>query len=136
MKIVAGATPNQFVVEATPSIVGPALERAINSVGKVTSADHSSGVIKGWGKYGLNKVKMSMTLSERDGFTLVTVSAKNGSVSSSPSRSVVDRVKDALANDGVAGYEPDRVGMSKSALIGSVIAVAIIVFVVLNLLGL
>ncbi len=136
MKIRPGSTPNQFVIEAPLGEAAPALERAIGAVGKVTKSDLSSGSITGWGKYGLNKVKVTAALMAQDGDTVVTIAARSGSFGSSPVRSVIDRIKDAVVNDGNGGFEADRSGTSTSVIVVSVVAVAIGVVVILAMLGL
>ncbi len=136
MKVRAGASPNQFVIDAAPQEAGPALERAIASVGKVSTSNLSAGIIEGVGKYGLNTVKLTATLTEQDGSTVVTVVARSGSLGSSPVRSVVDRIKDAVVNDGNGSFAADRTGTSTSVVVVSVVAVAIGVVMILALLGL
>jgi hypothetical protein len=136
VKVLPGSTPNQFVIAAPLDEAAPALERAIGAVGKVTKSDLPSGSITGWGKYGLNKVTLTASLMAQDGGTVVTISARSGSVGSSPVRSVIDRIKDAVVNDGNAAFQAERVGASKSVLVVSVAVVAIGVVVVLRLLGL
>jgi hypothetical protein len=125
VKIRPGSTPNQFVIEAPLGEAAPALERAIGAVGKVTKSDLSSGSITGWGKYGLNKVKVTAALMAQDGDTVVTIAARSGSFGSSPVRSVIDRIKDAVVNDGNRGFEADRAGVSTSIVVFAVAVVAI-----------
>jgi hypothetical protein len=61
----------------------------------------------------------------QDGDTVVTIAARSGSFGSSPVRSVIDRIKDAVVNDGNGGFEADRAGVSTSVVVFAVAVVAI-----------
>lgn len=132
MKVRSGATPNQFIIDEAPDVAGPALQRALNAVGKVTEYGSPTGVIKGWCKYGLNKVKLVINYAGDNESTTVTVTARNGSVWSGPNRSAIDRLKDAMVNDSNPGFASDRVGMSTSGIFGSLALFVVLLVIILS----
>jgi hypothetical protein len=128
MKITAGATESQFIIHAgineAQQVVGNALAR----IGGVKSS--LPGKIKGWGKYGLNKVSLEISFMEQGSETLMTVNAKNGSVYSGPNKSMITRLVDTIANSDNAAFVPDKQGIGTGPLIASIAGLVIILLLV------
>ena len=129
MKISAGATESQFIIHAgiteAQQVVGSSLSRI--------GGDKSSlpGKIKGWGKYGLNKVSLEISFMEQGSETLMTINAKNGSVYSGPNKSMITRLVDTIANSDNAAFVPDKQGMGTGPLIASIAGLVIVLLLVL-----
>jgi hypothetical protein len=133
MKITAGATDSQFVLHATLNEAQQVVANSLSRLGGVKSS--TPGKIKGWGKYGLNKVSMDISLFEQGSETLMTVNAKNGSVYSGPNKSVITRLVDAIANSDNASFVPDKQGIGTAPLIGSIIGLVLILIIVVPLIN-
>jgi hypothetical protein len=129
MKISAGATESQFIIHAgiyeAQQVVGSSLSR----IGGVKSS--LPGKIKGWGKYGLNKVSLEISFMEQGSETLMTINAKNGSVYSGPNKSMITRLVDTIANSDNAAFVPDRQGIGTGPLIASIAGLVIVLLLVL-----
>ena len=129
MKISAGATESQFIIHAgiteAQQVVGSSLSR----IGGVKSS--LPGKIKGWGKYGLNKVSLEISFMEQGSDTLMTINAKNGSVYSGPNKSMITRLVDTIANSDNAAFVPDKQGMGTGPLIASIAGLVIVLLLVL-----
>jgi hypothetical protein len=132
MKITAGATDSQFVLHATLNEAQQVVANSLSRLGGVKSS--TPGKIKGWGKYGLNKVSMDISLFEQGSETLMTVNAKNGSVYSGPNKSMISRLADAIANSDNASFVPDKQGIGTAPLIGSIIGLVLILIIVVPLI--
>jgi hypothetical protein len=128
MKITAGATDSQFVLHATLNEAQQVVAQSLSKLGGVKSS--TPGKIKGWGKYGLNKVSMDISLFEQASETLMTVNAKNGSVYSSPNKSMISRLADAIANSDNASFVPDKQGIGTVPLIASIVGTVLILIIV------
>jgi len=128
MKISAGATESQFVLHATLNEAQQVVAQSLSKLGGVKSS--MPGKIKGWGKYGLNKVSVDISLVEQGSETLMTINAKNGSVYSSPNKSVITRLADAIANSDNATFVPDKQGIGTGRLIASVVGLVLILIIV------
>jgi hypothetical protein len=128
MKISAGATESQFVLHATLNEAQQVVAQSLSKLGGVKSS--MPGKIKGWGKYGLNKVSVDISLVEQGSETLMTINAKNGSVYSSPNKSVITRLADAIANSDNATFVPDKQGIGTGPLIASVVGLVLILIIV------
>jgi hypothetical protein len=129
MKISAGATESQFIIHAgiteAQQVVGSSLSR----IGGVKSS--LPGKIKGWGKYGLNKVSLEISFMEQGSETLMTINAKNGSVYSGPNKSMITRLVDTIANSDNAAFVPDKQGIGTGPLIASIAGLVIVLLLVL-----
>jgi hypothetical protein len=128
MKITAGATDSQFVLHATLNEAQQVVANSLSRLGGVKSS--TPGKIKGWGKYGLNKVSMDISLFEQGSETLMTVNAKNGSVYSGPNKSMISRLADAIANSENASFVPDTQGIGTGPLIASIVGTVLILIIV------
>ena len=129
MKISAGATESQFIIHAgiteAQQVVGSSLSR----IGGVKSS--LPGKIKGWGKYGLNKVSLEISFMEQGSETLMTINAKNGSVYSGPNKSMITRLVDTIANSDNAAFVPDKQGIGTGPLIASIAGLVIVLLLVI-----
>jgi hypothetical protein len=129
MKISAGATESQFIIHAgiteAQQVVGSSLSR----IGGVKSS--LPGKIKGWGKYGLNKVSLEISFMEQGSETLMTINAKNGSIYSGPNKSMITRLVDTIANSDNAAFVPDKQGIGTGPLIASIAGLVIVLLLVL-----
>ena len=136
MKISAGATDTQFIIHGAQSEAQQAVENALRKLGGIKNS--SPGKIKGWGKYGLNKVSVDISFLDQGNETLMTINAKNGSVYSGPNKSLITRLVDAVANSDNTSFVPDKQGIGTGPLLASigglVIVVLIVVPIVLNIL--
>ena len=128
MKITAGATDSQFVLHATLNEAQQVVAQSLSKLGGVKSS--TPGKIKGWGKYGLNKVTVEISLFEQGSETLITVNARNGSVYSGPNKSMISRLADAIANSDNASFVPDKQGIGTGPLIASILGTILILIIV------
>ena len=128
MKITAGATDSQFVLHATLNEAQQVVANSLSRLGGVKS--YTPGNIKGWGKYGLNKVSLDISLFEQGSETLMTVNAKNGSIYSGPNKSMISRLADAIANSDNASFVPDKQGIGTVPLIASLVGLVLILIIV------
>ena len=128
MKITAGATDSQFVLHATLNEAQQVVANSLSRLGGVKSS--TPGNIKGWGKYGLNKVSLDISLFEQGSETLITVNARNGSVYSGPNKSMISRLADAIANSDNASFVPDKQGIGTGPLIASILGTILILIIV------
>ena len=128
MKITAGATDSQFVLHATLNEAQQVVAQSLSKLGGVKSS--TPGKIKGWGKYGLNKVSLDISLFEQGSETLITVNARNGSVYSGPNKSMISRLVDAIANSDNASFVPDKQGIGTGPLIASILGTILILLIV------
>jgi hypothetical protein len=133
MKISAGATESQFILHAGISAAHEVVANSLSKVGGVKSS--IPGKIKGWGKYGLNKVSVDISFVEQGSETLMTINAKNGSVYSGPNKSLITRLVDAIANSDNATFVPDKQGIGTGPLIASVVGLVLILIVVVPLIN-
>jgi hypothetical protein len=133
MKITAGATDSQFVLHATLNEAQQVVAQSLSKLGGVKSS--MPGKIKGWGKYGLNKVTVDISFIEQGSETLMTINARNGSVYSGPNKSVITRLVDAIANSDNASFVPDKQGIGTAPLIGSIIGLVLILIIVVPLIN-
>ena len=133
MKITAGATDSQFVLHATLNEAQQVVAQSLSKLGGVKSS--TPGKIKGWGKYGLNKVSLDISLFEQGSETLITVNARNGSVYSGPNKSMISRLVDAIANSDNASFVPDKQGIGTVPLIASLVGLVLILIIVVPLIN-
>jgi hypothetical protein len=133
MKISAGATESQFILHAGISDAHEVVANSLSKLGGVKSS--IPGKIKGWGKYGLNKVSVDISFVEQGSETLMTINAKNGSVYSGPNKSLITRLVDAIANSDNATFVPDKQGIGTGPLIASVVGLVLILIVVVPLIN-
>jgi hypothetical protein len=129
MKITAGATDSQFILHATLNEAQQVVANSLSRLGGVKSS--MPGKITGWGKYGLNKVSMDISLFEQGSETLMTVNAKNGSVYSGPNKSMISRLADAIANSDNVAFVPDKQGIGTVPLIASILGTILILLIVI-----
>ena len=128
MKITPGATDSQFIIHTSPSQAQEVLTKSLLKIGGVKSS--VPGKITGWGKYGLNKVTVEISLLEQGNETLMTVNAKNGSVYSGPNKSLISRLVDAMANSENATFVPDKQGIGTGPLLASLGGLIIVLLIV------
>ena len=131
MKITPGATDSQFIIHACSSEAQEVLTKSLSKIGGVKSS--VPGKVTGWGKYGLNKVTVEISLLEQGGETLMTVNAKNGSVYSGPNKSLISRLVDAMSNSENATFVPDKQGIGTGPLVASIAGLVIILLIVVPL---
>jgi hypothetical protein len=129
MKISAGATESQFILHAGISDAHEVVANSLSKLGGVKSS--IPGKIKGWGKYGLNKVSVDISFVEQGSETLMTINAKNGSVYSGPNKSLITRLVDAIANSDNATFVPDKQGIGTGPLIASLFGFTLILIIVI-----
>jgi hypothetical protein len=132
MKITAGATDSQFVLHATLNEAQKVVANSLSRLGGVKF--QMRGKIKGWGKYGLNKVTVDISFIEQGSETLMTINAKNGTIYSGPNKSVITRLVDSIANSDNAAFVPDKQGIGTAPLIGSIIGLVLILIIVVPLI--
>jgi hypothetical protein len=73
---------------------------------------------------------MDISLFEQGSETLITVNARNGSVYSSPNKSMISRLVDAIANSDNASFVPDKQGIGTVPLIASLVGLVLILIIV------
>lgn len=128
MKISAGATDSQFILHGAQSDAQQLVANALTKLGGIKSS--SPGKIKGWGKYGLNKVSVEISLLDQGNETLMTINAKNESVYSGPNKSFITRLVNAIANSENDSFVPDKQGIGTGPLLASLGGLIIVVFFV------
>jgi hypothetical protein len=128
MKISAGATDSQFILHGAQSEAQHVVENALRKLGGIKNS--SPGKIKGWGKYGLNKVSVVISFLDQGSETLMTINAKNGSVYSGPNKSFITRLVDTIANSDNASFVPDKQGIGTVPLLASLGGLVIVLLIV------
>ena len=128
MKIAAGATESQFILLGTQAEAQQVVANSLSQLGGVKSS--VPGKLSGWGKYGLNKISVEISFLQQGSETLMTISAKNGSVYSGPNKSLISRLVDAIANSENATFVPDKQGIGTVPLIASVAGLIIVLLIV------
>ena len=128
MRITAGATESQFILHAGQTESQQIVGNALSKIGGVKSS--MPGKIKGWGKYGLNKVSVEISFLEQGSETLMTINAKNGSVYSGPNKSLITRLVDTIANSDNATFVPDKQGIGTGPLIMSLLGLTLVLIIV------
>ncbi len=128
MKVTAGATESQFIIHAGLIDAQQVVASALSKIGGVKSAE--PGKIKGWGKYGLNKVSLEISFMEQGSETLMTINAKNGSVYSGPNKSMITRLVDTIANSENSAFVPDKQGIGTVPLIASIVGLVLVLLIV------
>ena len=128
MKITAGATDSQFILHGAQVEAQQVVANALTKLGGIKSS--SPGKIKGWGKYGLNKVSVEISFLDQGHETLMTINAKNGSVYSGPNKSLISRLVDAMANSENETFVPDKQGIGTGPLLASIGGLVIVLLIV------
>ena len=128
MKITSGATESQFILHAGISAAHEVVANSLSKLGGVKSS--IPGKIKGWGKYGLNKVSVDISFVQQGSETLMTINAKNGTIYSGPNKSMISRLADAIANSENASFVPDTQGIGTVPLIASIVGTVLILIIV------
>lgn len=128
MKISAGATDSQFILHGSQAESQQVVVSALTKLGGIKSS--TPGNIKGWGKYGLNKVSVDISFLDQGNETLMTINAKNESVSSGPNKSFITRLVDAVANSDNTSFVPDKQGIGTAPLLASLGGLVIVVLIV------
>jgi hypothetical protein len=128
MKVTAGATESQFIIHAGLIDAQQVVASALSKIGGVKSSE--PGKIKGWGKYGLNKVSLEISFMEQGSETLMTINAKNGSVYSGPNKSMITRLVDTIANSENSAFVPDKQGIGTVPLIASIVGLVLVLLIV------
>lgn len=128
MKISAGATESQFILDSGLIEAQQVVENSLKKLGGLKNT--SPGKITGWGKYGLNKVSVEISLIEQESKTLMTVNAKNQSIYSGPNKSLISRLVNAIANSDNAAYVVDKQGIGTAPLIASIFGLAVVIIIV------
>jgi hypothetical protein len=128
VKIEKGLLDNVFVIDADIKTSQLRVEGALTMVGKVTKSE--PGYVEGVVRYGTNPVKLRVTLNRDKTTTQMTIQAKNQSLYSSPNKSAINRLIEAMLNLGVAGYESDRSGVTKSAYLVWIVVFLFLFFLI------
>ena len=131
MRITAGATDSQFIIHTSRDEAQKVVANSLFKIGGISSS--VPGKITGWGRYGLNKVTVEISLLEQGNETLMTVNAKNGSVYSGPNKSLISRLVDAMANSENMTFVPDKQGIGTGPLVASIAGLVIILLIVVPL---
>ena len=129
MKISSGATDTQYILHGNLKESQKVVEKSLSALGGVKKS--VPGTILGWGKYGLNKVTVNITFTEQDNKTLMTVKAKNGSIYSSPNKSMINRLVDTIANSENINYSPDKKGIGTAPLIAMTIGFVFLLILII-----
>ncbi len=128
MKIAAGATESQFILLGTQAEAQQVVANSLSQLGGVKSS--VPGKLSGWGKYGLNKISVEISFLQQGSETLMTISAKNGSVYSGPNKSFITRLVDAIANSDNTLFVPDKQGIGIGPLLASIAGLVIVLIIV------
>jgi len=128
MKIAAGATESQFILHGTQAEAQQVVTNSLSQLGGVKSS--VPGKLSGWGKYGLNKISVEISFLQQESETLMTISAKNGSVYSGPNKSFITRLVDAIANSDNTLFVPDKQGIGIGPLLASIAGLVIVLIIV------
>lgn len=123
---------NEVVVCCSLGEAFPLVARALQKLGKLQKEDRPGQYVSGVIMYGLQSVKVRVSLVERDpGRTNVVIQASSDDVWGAGAKHATKRLIETLRNLDNPGYAPDRLGIHPAALLGAVIG-----FVFLLLLAL
>lgn len=105
-------------------------QRAISAIGKVTSSNIGDYTINGKVRYGLQSVKLRVTIHPNGATSKVIAEAESDDLWNAGGKSVVNRFLEALDRSNDPTYAPDRQGVSTAKLIG-MIALFLVIFLIL-----
>ena len=132
MQISAGVTDTQYLLHGDLEDSQRVVEKSLSALGAVKKS--APGSISGWGKYGLNKVTVNITFTRQGDKTLMTIKAKNGSIYSSPNKSMINRLIDSIANSENINYSPDKKGIATAPLIAMTIGFVFILMIIIPII--
>lgn len=131
----AGANPAVSVVQVAPNVVklqqplGAAFRtavRVLSNVGDVREQNAAQGIVTGTAHYGMNTVKVKITLSAAGGSTRATVEAGRGDLWGSTRKNVTRRLVETFCNLDNPQYRPKRYGVGPAGVLVIVVAIAAI----------
>lgn len=111
----------------------PKVVKALSLVGSVSEENRAQQFIAGTVRYGLQSVKIRISLAE-DGseVTRAVIQAKGDDAFGVAAKSATNRLAEAMLNLDNPGYQPDRGGMSAGVLFGSLCAFGILFFILMR----
>lgn len=107
-----------------------AAQKAVSAIGKVTSSNIGDYTINGKVRYGLQSVKLRVTIRPNGATSNVVAEAESDDLWNAGGKSVVNRFLEALDRSNDPKYVPDRQGMSTGKLI-VMIALFLMILVIL-----
>jgi len=128
--------PNEVVIYAPLEAAFEHAAVAVNRLGSIRKRDLKNQTIDGYIKYGLQSVRVHVSLVERvQGETTAVVQASSDDVWGAGAKNATGRLIELLVNLDNPGYQPDRLGMRPAALVGIIIAFVLILLVIFALLA-
>ena len=125
--------PNELVVCAPADTALDCVAEAIDKLGTVKQRDSGQHVIEGRIRYGLQSVKVRVSLVERiQGETTVVIQASSDDVWGAGAKNATSRLAEMLLNLDNPGYRPDRLGMHPAALVGILIGFVMVLVLVMK----
>jgi len=91
-----GGSEATIRLEATPAVAFQRARAALERVGKLKEADEAAGFLRGSGRYGLQKIRLKITVTGEGDGSAVLIRAQGDDVWSAGAKKVIRRVTDAI----------------------------------------
>jgi serine/threonine protein kinase len=122
---------NEIVFAADSGTTLGYILSALERLGTVTGKDPEKQSVLGKVRYGLQSVKVRASVAEDEpGRSRVVIQASSDDVWGAGARSATKRLVEVVRNLNTPGYQPDRLGINPAALIGMLLAFAILTSVI------
>ena len=106
---------------------------ALQKLGRTTKPDQQKRFLEGKVRYGLQSVKLRVSLVERDSLqTGIVVQASSDDIWNAGGRNATKRLIETLTHLNTPGYRVDRLGVHPAALFGLVCGIFILLFLIMN----
>jgi hypothetical protein len=87
------------------------VQKALNMIGKVTSADKTILTIEGTSKYGFGSVKLKVKINPQEKTSIISLSGFSDDVWAAGAKKCMKRLLETMDNLGNLDYKPSRTGM-------------------------
>ena len=126
-------SPNEVVFLSPFGIAFEHVSRAIGQLGTLKRQDKTQQFVEGRIKYGLQSVKVHVSLIERvEGETTAVIQASSDDIWGAGAKSATKRLVETLVNLDNPGYQPDRLGIHPAALVGLLIGFVYLVMIIMK----
>lgn len=120
---------NEVIMHCSSSDALLRIRKAMELIGSVSASMTDQRVVSGKIKYGLQSVKIRVSIVERElGKVNAVIQGSSDDIRGVGAKSAAKRLIEVLRNLDNPGYKPDRLGVNPVALAGLVIGVVMVVF--------
>jgi hypothetical protein len=106
---------------------------SLNRIGHVGQENRAQQFIKGTIRYGLQSVKIRVSLIEREANkTTVVIQATSDDIWGAAAQNATKRVVETISNLDNPGYKPNRLGINPIALVALIVGFIFVVWWIIN----